>query len=350
MPWVMPWVLMLGMLPAAATAEPRVIASIAPIHSLVAGVTEGITSARLLVPGGRSPHTFSLRPSDTRALARADAVFAAGETTERFLERPLASLAADAAVVRMIEADGVRRLPARAGGAWSEHHHHGSDGPGDGDDHDHGPDDGHDHEGHAQEASGHDGHDGHEPDGDEEASEPHVGTSLDPHVWLDPHNAIAFTRAVAETLARIDPANAEAFAANARRQIEHLEALDRALARELEAVAERPYLVFHDAYQYFEARYELAAAGSITVDPGRPPGARRLAELRERIRQEDIQCLFVEPQFEPEVAHTIAEGTGARVAELDPLGAGLKPGPELYERLLRQLAENLRGCLGQGAS
>lgn len=299
--------LLLILAAATATAGPRLVASIAPIHSLVAGVAADRAPPRLLVPGGRSPHTFALAPSDTQALARADAVFLAGGTTERFLQRPLASLAADAIVVRMTQAPGAYRLAARSGGIWS-HHDHGD-------------------------------HDGADADGGESPAHP------DAHLWLDPANAIAFTRAVAGALGRVDPDNTSTYRANAAAQIERLRALDRELAGALAPVADRPYLVFHDAYQYLEARYGLAARGSITVDPGRSPGARRLAALRARIREAGVRCLFVEPQFEPAIARTVARETPARIAELDPLGAGLEPGPELYFALMRGLARDLRGCL-----
>lgn len=299
--------LLLALAAGPAAAAPRLVASIAPIHALVAAVSDGVTTPRLLVPGGRSPHAFALAPSATRALADADAVFLAGGATERFLERPLDTLAGDARVLRMTEVEGVRRLPARGGGVWARAPEHGYD---------------HDH------AAGH--------------------GEADPHLWLDPGNAIAFTRAVAAALAGIDPAHAATYRRNAADRIERLRALDRELARRLAPVAGRGYLVFHDAYQYLEARYDLAAAGSVTVDPGRPPGARRLGELRARIRREDIRCLFIEPQFEPAIARTIAEGTPARIAELDPLGAGLEPGPGLYVELMRGLAGDLVGCLGGG--
>lgn len=301
--------LLLG-LASSALAAPRLVASIPPLHSLVAGVAGERAQPRLLVPGGRSPHTFALAPTDARALARADAVFTTGGPADAFLQRPLRAFADGARIVRMAEVDGIRRLPARAGGTWRTHAEH---------------DDGHD-------------------DAHEDAD------TLDPHLWLDPRNAIAFTRAVADTLAAIDPDQAEQYRANAAAQIERLRALDARLRARLAPIAERPYVVFHDAYQYFERRYGLSPAGAIAVDAARPPGARRVAKLRARISELGVQCLFVEPQFEPRIARVIAEGTGVRLATLDPLGAELEPGVGLYDKLLTRLTESLLGCLDKDAA
>lgn len=328
--------------PAAASA-PRVVVSIAPLHSLVTAVAGDRTEPHLIVPAGQSPHTFSLAPSDARALARADIVFSAGGATDRFLERPLDSLAGDAIHARLLDMDDVRTLPARSGGVWR--HDHGGEEP---DQHDGQPADGHSDEHAGAHEAGHD-HDGADAGeaSDEPSGEP-ADESIDPHTWLDPRNAIAFVRAAAQRLARLDPEHADAYRANADAAVERIETIDAALAEQLAPVVDRPYLVFHDAYQYFEQRYRLTPAGSIVVDPGRPPGARRLSELRERIETQGAECLFIEPQFEPQIARTIVEGTGARIAELDPLGAGLNPGPELYPELLRKLGESLRGCLESG--
>lgn len=304
--------LLLG-LAANAYGAPRLVASIPPLHALVAGVTGERTQVRLLVPAGQSPHSFALAPADAHALANADAVFTTGGPIDAFLQRPLRALAGDAHVVRMAEVPDVRRLQARSGGTWHAHQ-------------------GHDH-------AGTEHHDGH---GDP--------ATLDPHLWLDPHNAIAFTRAVADALARLDTGHAEQYRANAAAQIERLRALDARLQERLAPIRERPYLVFHDAYQYFEARYGLSPAGAIAVDPARPPGARRIAELRERIEALGVECLFTEPQFEPKIAQVIADGTAVRLGTLDPLGAELEPGAALYDRLLTGLADSLRQCLDAGES
>lgn len=315
-------------LPASASA-PRVVVSIAPLHSLVAAVTGDRAEPHLIVPAGQSPHTFSLAPSDARALARAEIVFSSGGATDRFLNRALDSLATEAIHTSLLELDDVRTLEARSGGAWR--HEHEAQGGGEHADTHAGDHD----EAHAAEHA-----DEHEP-----SREVSADADIDPHAWLDPRNAIAFVRATADRLARLDPDHADTYRANAAAAIERIKVLDAALAEQLAPVVDRPYLVFHDAYQYFERRYGLTPSGSIVVDPGRPPGARRLSELRDRIESLGAVCLFVEPQFEPRIARTIAEGTGARIAELDPLGAALTPGPDLYPELLRRLGASLRECL-----
>jgi|AntRauTorcE11898_2_1112593.scaffolds.fasta_scaffold01363_6 zinc transport system substrate-binding protein len=321
---------LLTAVPAAADA-PRVVVSIAPLHSLISAVAGDRAEPHLIVPAGQSPHTFSLAPSDARALARADIVFIAGGATDRFLESSLDSLAGEASHARLMDMEGVQTLEARSGGAWRHDHDHASE---ENEEHD----DAH--------AGDHDeGHDDEHGDDHEAAHKESADADIDPHAWLDPRNAIAFVRVAAERLARLDPEHADGYRANADAAIERIEAIDAALREQLAPVTERPYLVFHDAYQYFERRYRLTPVGSIVVDPGRPPGARRLSELRDRIEAEGVNCLFVEPQFEPRIASTIAEGTGARIAELDPLGAGLSPGPDLYPELLRQLGASLRDCL-----
>ncbi|MDZ7829286.1 MAG: zinc ABC transporter substrate-binding protein [Halofilum sp. (in: g-proteobacteria)] len=304
--------LLLALLPVAASAAtPRIVVTLAPLHALVTGVAGPAAEPHLLLRGAASPHAFSLAPSDARALARADLVVAADPNLEKFLERPLGSLAADAAVIWLTAIEDVHRLPARAGGQWEAHR-----------------DDTHDNHDHDHEH-------GHEPG------------QHNPHAWLDPLNAIAFTRTLAERLASLDPDNAGTYRANAARQVERLQALDRDLDRQVAPVRDVPYLVFHDAYHYFEDRYGLQPIGAVAVDPARPPGARRLAELHDRIERTGARCLFAEPQFEPKIVRVIHEATGIRTAVLDPLGAELEPGPDLYDQLMRNLADDLVECLGQ---
>ncbi len=182
---------------------------------------------------------------------------------------------------------------------------------------------------------------GAEPEGDGHG----YSGPVNPHVWLDPRNAMEISRQAAAALAELDPGHAPRYAANAARLVARLEVLDRELTARLDPVAEIPFAVFHDAYPYLEARYALRALGALTVDPAVPPGARRLVELRALLVERGAACVFAEPQFNPALVAAMTEGSGARVATLDPLGAALTPGPEAYFVLMRNLAEGLVRCL-----
>ena len=327
--------------PAGAGTKPEaaVVASILPVHSLVAGVMEGAGKPYLLVPGGMSPHSFALRPSDARRLEAAQAVFWIGPAMETFLERSLKALAQDAEVVSLAGAEDVKLLRLREGGPWAAHDH----------------DSGAAKDGHRDAAKHEDEHrnNEHAGEGDRSHSRDHgdnqgnVDYAIDAHVWLDPLNAVAFVEAIAHALGQVDPANRAIYEANAERVADKLRALDAELQRKLAAARGTPYIVFHDAYQYFEARYGLRPAGSITGSPEMSPGARRLVEIRDRIRSANAVCVFAEPQFEPKLVRTVIQGTGARTATLDPLGARLKPGPNAYFQLMRNLAQDLSTCLGR---
>jgi len=305
---------------APAWAEVRVVASIVPVHSLVAGVMEGVGAPHLLVPGGASPHSFALRPSDARRLDHATAVFWIGPQLESFLDRPLKALARKALVVALVDAEGMKRLPYREGGPWEpdadEDEHHGRE--------------------QAKVEV---------PDHDHDRGQ----YGIDGHVWLDPENAIAMTRAIAQALGHADPAHKARYESNAARMVARLQALDTALQDRLAPAKGKPYIVFHDGYHYLEARYGLTPVGSITVSPEVGPGAKRLLEIRTRIRKDGVACVFAEPQFEPKLVGTVIEGTSARAATLDPLGAALDPGPGAYFQLLENLAKDLNACLA-GAS
>lgn len=303
-----------------ARAEPpSVVVSVKPIHSLVAGVMEGVGEPVLLVRGAASPHGYALRPSQARALSRARLVVWVGPGLETFLVHALETLGREARVLTLAEAPGVRLLEARAGGTWELHRH--------------------EEEGEAREP---------EPQGHEGAGETHAGHdhgNVDPHLWLDPENGRAIVRAVSAALQAVDPGNGAAYAANAARLDARLVTLGGRLEAELAPVREAPYVVFHDAYHYFEARFGLNAVGSVTVSPETPPGARRLAAIRERIETLGARCVFAEPQFKPALVRTVVEGTSARVGTLDPVGAALEPGPALYFELLEGLGDAFTGCM-----
>jgi zinc transport system substrate-binding protein len=287
-----------------AMAAPKVVASIKPIDALVAGVMAGVGEPALIVAGGASPHLYTLKPSDAERLAHADIVFWVGPIFEGFLAKPLTSLARKAEIVELDRAPGLVLLPAREGGAWEEDEHQ----------------DHHDHAAAAEEQDG--------------------------HLWLDPDNAKAIVRLAASRLAAHDPAHAAAYVANGAALEHRLDALDAGLRQHLAAVKGVPFVVFHDAYQYLERRYGLAAIGSITVSPDNRPGARRLQEIRGKIAALGARCVFSEPQFEPRLVNTVIAGSGARTGALDPEGAALAPGRELYFQLMDGLADSLVRCLG----
>lgn len=287
-----------------AAAAPTVVASIAPVHSLVAAVMAGVGEPRLLVPGGSSPHSHALRPSDARAIEAAGLVIWVGPGLENFLERPIASLARAGEVLRLADIEGLQLLPLR-----DDHGH------------DHGYSHGHGH------SRGH-GHD----------------AGIDMHIWLDPANAQRMAVRIGEALAGIDPANVETYRRNAAALGARLAALDQDIARRMSSLAGRRFIVFHDGYQYFEHRYGLAQAGVFTVNPEVSPGAERIRRLRARIADDDVACVFIEPQFSASIAEAVIEGTKARIGRLDPLGAGIPPGPELYPRLIENLAASFLDC------
>lgn len=337
------WMKVLGMGAAfscfglAAEAAPNVVVSIKPIHSLVSAVMQGVGEPALIVKGGASPHSFALRPSDAQAIENADLVFWVGPGLETFLDGPLESLAGNANVVELSEANGIELLELREGVTFDEHDH----------DDEHADEEGHDDHDHEMDDDDEHDHEDADHDHEDEVHQDHLHDEGDPHLWLDPQNAIAIVNVVADALAEADAENAATYLANAEAEVALLEDLTAELTAELETVAGHPFVVFHDGYHYFEYRFGVEAAGSITVSPESAPGARRIAEIREKIAQLDAACVFSEPQFEPALVATVIEGTNARSGVLDPLGAELEDGPDLYPTLLRNMAASMKACLEQ---
>ena len=287
-----------------AAAEVKVVASIKPVHSLVGAVMAGVGEPHLLMRGRASPHTFTLRPSDAAALAGADVVFLIDEMMETTLAASIGSLAGKSRVVALADAEGLIRKKLRKGGAFDADL-----------DHDHDRDRGH---GHA---------------------------AFDMHIWLDPANAWTMARTIADTLAQADPANAARYRANARALLPRLDAVTAEISAELAPARGRPFIVFHDGYRYFEDRFGLNAVGSAVVSPERSPGVKRLRELRARVRELGVVCVFDEPQFDRRIVEVIVEGSEVRSGTVDPLGADIDDGPELYFTLLRNMGKAFRTCL-----
>lgn len=306
----------LGLAAAApAAAAPDVVVDVAAVHSIVARVMKGIGKPTLLLPPGSSPHDYSLHPSEAAALEEAELVFWVGEAYTPWLADPISTLADDALRVALMDTPGIVQLPLREGGPFERDPHD-----------DHALDEDADHAGSVQEPGGH-------------------GEAVDGHVWLDPLNAAEMAQSAARALAEVDPVNGEMYSANAKLFAREMGELVRELAGILARAEDRPYIVFHDAYQYFENRFGLPASGSLSLHDAEQPSPARLVEIRDRIRADGVACVFAEPQFPSSLVQTAIEGTGARPGVLDPIGAQLQPGPDFYPALMRGLAHDLVGCL-----
>ncbi len=290
-----------------ALAAPQVATDIAPVHSLVARVMAGAGTPALIVPPGASPHGHALRPSEAAALERAEVVFWMGEALTPWLEDAIETLAGDAHVVELLGAGGSTVLAFRDGLEFTPR------------------------------AAGHDdhAHDDHD----------HAHDGADPHAWLDPANARAWLAVIAEDLAEHDPDNAALYRANAAEAAAELDALEAGISARLEAVRDVPYLVFHDAYQYFETRFGVSPAGALSLGDAADPGPARIAALRDLARARGVACVFSEPQFNA-ARVTAVFGDTVRHGVLDPLGSTHTPGPALYPALIADMAAALAGCLG----
>ncbi len=328
----------------AAHADVNVVASIKPVHSLVAGVMQGVGTPSLIIEGAGSPHSYALKPSQARQLQNADLIFWMSHDLEAFLEKSIEGIAANATAVALADSHGIKKLAFREGGAFDAHDH------GDHDDHGHDEHEEHGHDDHDD--HGHDDHDKHEEHGHDEHDEhghddhdEHDHGEFDPHVWLDPINAKAMVHEIEEALSAADPANAAAYEANAEKMMGDLDNLVAEITADLRPVKDKGFIVFHDAYQYFENRFGVSAVGSITVSPEVMPGAQRISELQEKVNSLDGTCVFSEPQFEPKLVSTVTENTNAGTGVLDPLGTSIDNGPELYFTLIRNMSYSIKDCL-----
>ena len=319
-----------------AKADTKVVASIKPIHSLISYVMDGVGTPGLLVDGSSSPHTFQLKPSHATMLQEADIVFWIGEDLESFLETPLESIAKEAKQVTLMESEDIVMLKFREKNVFDDHDDHGDEH----DDHDEHGDEHDEHEEHEEHG---DEHDEHEDEHDDHAHhDGHNHGEFDIHFWLDPEIAKTIVQIAAKEISEIDPANASKYEANAAKALNKLDQLINDTRGKINKDA--TYVVFHDAFQYFEQRFGIEVIGALTVNPEILPGAKQLAEIREVIEHEAVNCLFSEPQFNPTIAETIASDTGVKAAVLDPLGAELEPGKDLYFDLISDMASSFESC------
>ena len=290
-----------------------IVVTIKPLHSLVSAVMGDTGEATLLLTGTASPHAFQLKPSQVQVMQQANIVFYIGGGLEPFLAKAFAGLPSQVRRVAVTQGAELTTLAFREGGAWEAHQH---------------------------EERGGDAADGHD-------HAHHDHGNYDVHVWLDPENAIKMVKFITRELSRVYPENRNVYKANAREMVATISTLAGELEAVLAPVKDEPFIVFHDAYQYFERVYGLTGVGSITFEPDESPSPNRIREVRAKLQETGAKCVFREPQFSDRLVNTVIEGSNAHSGTLDPLGAGLDDGPGLYPKLLRKLAEDLTECLGR---
>ena len=326
-------------------AEIKVVASIKPIHSLASYLMDGVAKPDLIVDGYASPHGFAMKPSHAKMLQNADLIFWVGEDLENFLEKPLNSIAKKAEKIELMEIKGLQVLKFRERNIFDDHDDHGHDDHDDHgkkeDDHDHDDhgkkEDDHDHDDHGKKEDDHDhddhGHDDHEG---------HAHGEFDPHIWLDPINAKVILNEMVEHLIENDPKNEAKYKSNLSKALKEIDKLTIDVMTDLSSSVSS--IVFHDAYQYFEERFNVNILGAFTVNTDVMPGAEQLAEIREIIEHDKVACVFSEPQFNPDIIKAVAKDMNIKTGVVDPLGATLNPGKSLYFDLIRNMSASFKGC------
>ncbi|MBI0168464.1 zinc ABC transporter substrate-binding protein [Bartonella sp. M0280] len=289
-------------LSAQASSVPQVVVSIKPLHSLVSAVMGKLGTPALIVKQAGSEHGYALKPSDAKILSKADIIFIATPDMELFLVKPIENLGVKDRMIALSSAPGVELLPIREGGLFEDH----------GDEHHHGGDAAH---------------------------------AMDFHFWLDPENARKVVAYVADVLAKKDPDHAEIYHNNANAYDKVIVETEQNIKQSVAPVSDENFIVFHDAYQYFEHRFGLHAIGSVALDPERQPGAQRISAIKNTILQQKAVCVFAEPQYPNKLVDIVIESTPAKVGMLDPLGQSLPEGAGLYPELIANLADNLVNCL-----
>ena len=294
-------------------AEISVVTSIKPLHSLTSYIMEGVGEPELIIDGVASPHNFQIKPSHAKMLQNADLVIWIGEDLESFLPTALKSIPKDAVVFELLDQSGLKKLKFREKNIFEGHDDHG-------------------HDEHAKKEDDHDDH-GHDD---------HGHGSFDTHIWLDPANAKVIVKKITNQLSKIDKDNASTYKANSKKVIKDLDGLIKEVKNEINKDAS--FVVFHDAYQYFEKRFGLSVIGALTVNPDVMPGAEQLSEIREVIEHEKAKCIFSEPQFNPNIINSIASDTGVKTGVLDPLGANIDKGKNMYFDLIKDMSNSLKDC------
>ena len=313
-------------------ADINVVTSIKPLHSLTSYIMDGVNEPDLIIDGVASPHNFQIKPSHAKMLQKADLVIWVGEDLESFLPSALKSIPKNAVVFELLDQSGLKKLKFREKNIFEGHDDHDEHGHDEHakkeDDHDD------DHEDHGKKEDDHDDH-GHDEHG-------HAHGEYDPHIWLDPSNAKVIVKKITNQLSKIDKDNSSVYKANSKKLLKDLDGLIKEVKNEINKDAS--FVVFHDAYQYFEKRFGINVIGALTVNPDVMPGAEQLSEIREVIEHEKAKCIFSEPQFNPNIINSIASDTGIKTGVLDPLGANINKGKNMYFQLIKDMSNSLKDC------
>ena len=315
-------------------ADINVVTSIKPLHSLTSYIMDGVNEPDLIIDGVASPHNFQIKPSHAKMLQKADLVIWVGEDLESFLPSALKSIPKNAVVFELLDQSGLKKLKFREKNIFEGH-----------DDHDE-----HGHDEHAKKEDDHDDHDDHDEHGKKEDDHDdhghdehgHAHGEYDPHIWLDPSNAKVIVKKITNQLSKIDKDNSSVYKANSKKLLKDLDGLIKEVKNEINKDAS--FVVFHDAYQYFEKRFGINVIGALTVNPDVMPGAEQLSEIREVIEHEKAKCIFSEPQFNPNIINSIASDTGVKTGVLDPLGANINKGKNMYFQLIKDMSSSLKDC------
>jgi len=328
-----------------------VITTIQPINALVNAVIGNTGGSTSLIPSDVSPHEFKLKPSDVKNLQDGNIIFYISNHLESSITKVFKNLPKNIKIINLMEETGINHLAIRDNEAWERHDHH--------DDHDKDAkkdDDHNDHDKHAKKDDNHDDHDKHaKKDDNHDDHDKHAKKDDnhddhekedDVHIWLDPDNGIKIIQKVNKELSLLFPENSQIYNKNATNIINKITELKSELKEELLSIKDKPYIVFHDAYQYFEKVFGLNAVGSIALEDDVASSPKQISFIRNKIIKSSVSCVFQEPQFDSKLVKTVVEGTDAKVGTLDPLGVDISNNKDFYLQLLRNMSKSLKKCLG----
>ncbi|SET19935.1 zinc ABC transporter substrate-binding protein ZnuA [Thorsellia anophelis] len=305
-------VIFCGTLFASHLASSEVISSIHPIGFITEALTQNVTEHSILAPVTASPHDYTMRPSDAKALKEAELIIWVGEDLEVFMAKPISNIESTKQL-NLSEIPEIKTIiddkVALSENTIVEHEHE------------------HEHEKH---------------DVNEHAGHNH---DRDLHIWMSPEISRIAAKAIAQRLTELHPNQSNIVNDNLAQFLTDLDKTEVELADKLSSVSQKPYFVFHDAYGYFESRFNLNRVGEFTINPTITPGVQQLAKIKETIKKDGVVCIFKEPQFTPAVVNAVVQGTGVKIGELDPVGANIQLSKNSYQEYLKSLADSYLSCL-----